>query len=813
MATIGVKIELEGAPQYKENMSNLKAQTKLYQAQLKSLSSQMGSNVSAFKKSITESKALQQTLDAQKNQLKLLDEQIAKNTEKYGEDSTQVIRLKTEYQNLTASIAQTTAELDAHGGTLGAVGAQFQEVGEKISAVGDKVSSVGDKLTTGLTAPIAAVGAASVKAFNEVDAGMDTIIKKTGATGEALEEMENIAKSIATTIPTSFEDAGAAVGEVNTRFGATGQELEDLSTKFIQFANLNGTDVSTSIDNVQAAMAAFSISSENAGEVLDILNKAGQDSGISMDQLANSLLSNASALTEMGFDINESAGFIANLEKNGVDSSAAMAGLKKAFSNATAQGKSMEDALAELQNTMMNSESDTEAYQAALELFGNKAGPAIAKAVQEGRLSFDEAANSINGYSDSVAKTFDATQDPIDGFQTNMNKLKVVGADLANAAMPMIAKAMEKLAEVIEKITEAWNGLSEEQQENIVKIAGIVAAVGPVLSLIGRGISLVGTITSGIGTLTTIIPTIIGAISTVGTVLIGTILPAIGGVIAALAPFLPIIAAVAAAIAAIILVVTHWGEITDWISEKWEMLTTWLSEKVLNIQTFFEEHFGILGQIISTKIEIIKQIFVTYFEAFKLIITTFGQVIKAIFTGDWSSIGDILRNAWAKLKVIIANGIQGVVQKISGLGASIKNIFNSIVESAKEWGSHLIQNFIDGVMAKFEALKNTVKDAAQTVKDFLGFSVPKLGPLHNSMDWPKHFMENYANGIESARYLIQDAIAEVAQDVTVLANPVDLNAIYDAVRSGASDASLSVAIGDREFKRSMREMGVTLSGN
>ena len=35
MATIGVKIELEGAPQYKENMSNLTAQTKLYQGSLR----------------------------------------------------------------------------------------------------------------------------------------------------------------------------------------------------------------------------------------------------------------------------------------------------------------------------------------------------------------------------------------------------------------------------------------------------------------------------------------------------------------------------------------------------------------------------------------------------------------------------------------------------------------------------------------------------------------------------------------------------------------------------------------------------------
>ena len=59
-------------------MSNLTAQTKLYQTQLKNLSATMGSNVSAFKKSIAESRALENQLESQKNQAKLLQEQIEK---------------------------------------------------------------------------------------------------------------------------------------------------------------------------------------------------------------------------------------------------------------------------------------------------------------------------------------------------------------------------------------------------------------------------------------------------------------------------------------------------------------------------------------------------------------------------------------------------------------------------------------------------------------------------------------------------------------------------------------------------------------
>ena len=41
-------------------------------------------------------------------------------------------------------------------------------------------------------------------------------------------------------MPTTMDDVGVAVGEVNTRFGATGTELENLSKEFIKIANING---------------------------------------------------------------------------------------------------------------------------------------------------------------------------------------------------------------------------------------------------------------------------------------------------------------------------------------------------------------------------------------------------------------------------------------------------------------------------------------------------------------------------------------------------------------------------------------------
>lgn len=65
--------------------------------------------------------------------------------------------------------------------------------------------------------------------------------------------------------------------------------MEDLSTKFVEFATLNSTDVSTSVDNVSSVLNAFGQSSDDAGNLLDALNQVGQATGVSMDTLSQDL--------------------------------------------------------------------------------------------------------------------------------------------------------------------------------------------------------------------------------------------------------------------------------------------------------------------------------------------------------------------------------------------------------------------------------------------------------------------------------------------------------------------------------------------
>jgi len=213
------------------------------------------------------------------------------------DDDPAVDKTSEDYRSLQREIIETESKLTHFEGELKKLdNIKFEQLGKQVQDVGGKMKTAGDGMSKYVTAPIVGGAAASVKAWQEVDNGLDLVTKKTGASGKALEDMQQSVKNLAQEIPTDFETAGAAIGEVNTRFGLTGQALEDLSGKFIKFADLNDTDVSDSVDKVQKIMEAYGLKAEDAGMILDTLNKVGQDTGIGMDQLSESLVTNAASL-------------------------------------------------------------------------------------------------------------------------------------------------------------------------------------------------------------------------------------------------------------------------------------------------------------------------------------------------------------------------------------------------------------------------------------------------------------------------------------------------------------------------------------
>lgn len=837
MANIGVKIELEGAPQYKENMANLTAQTKLYQAQVKSLQSQMNSGMSAFQKSIATSKALEQQLQSLKNKSQLLEEQIAKNSEKYGADSTNVIRLRTQYQNLQGQIAETEKSLKDLGGTWGAAGSQMEEIGSKLQAVGDKMQSIGSTMTQKITLPLVGVGAASVKAFADWESAFAGVMKTVDETATTTyDDLAEGIKKLATETASSKEEI-AGVAEAAGQLGVGADDI----LKFTETMVMLGDSTNLSAEEAATALARIS---NITGEPLENIDKLGS----SIVALGNNFATNEASIVEMSNRL-ASAGTIAGLsttdilalstamssvgieaEAGGTAMTQTLTGISKAVSeggiklNELAQisGKTAQEFADEWESSPVTALQDfigglsdmnaagEDTYSVLDEL--GMSGVRQSNMLQSLALASDQLTNALDvsnaAYKENSALTDEASK-RYETFNAQLSQTKEmatnVGIQFGEIMMPYIQKLLEKIQGLVE-----WFGnLDTGTQEFIVKAAAIAAAIGPILSVVGKIVSFGGTISKVIGVVLKIMPVVTSALSGVGAVIGGTILPALGAAAAAIAPFLPIIAAVAAAIAAVIVVIKNWATITDFISEKWNALTSFLGEATSNIQTFFSEHLGIIGDMIALRIEVIKTIITTTVNIIKILIQTFGQVIQAMIDGDWSKIGTILKNAWEKIKQTIADGVKNIVDKVKGMGDKVKQSFDNLINSAMEWGSHFVQNFCDGITSKMQALIDKVKSMADTVRSYLHFSTgPDIGPLKDFNSWPRHMMQNYAEGIDAARYLVKNAVSDVAADVAVLGNPMDYAAMYDAVRAGASDANVSFSIGEREFTRALRDMGV-----
>lgn len=455
-----------------------------------------------------------------------------------------------EYQNKLQKAKQHLEDLEKAQKDFGTAAAQtIKEAGAKIEEYGGKVSKVGETLTKNVTTPMAAAAAAGVAAFSAVDEGVDTIVTATGASGEVLDGLVASYETIATSIPEELGDVASAVGEVNTRFHTTGEELEGQTTLFLQFAKITGGDVVSSVDSADKVLKTFGKTSDDASGLLGMVAKAAQDTGINAQGLMDDVLANSATFKELNFSLEESVNFMALLDENGVESGTALAGLKKAVVNLTDAGMSESKALQTVIDKIKNAGSETEALTIAQETFGTKGAAEMATAIREGRLSLDDLSASMADYSTVVTDTYNNTMDGVDGATTAANAAKIAMSTLGETISDMLAPIFQRLTQLLIDAKARFDTLDDGQKQAIVTIGLIVAAIGPALVIIGKVITAVGSITTGVGSL-------VGFVGgTVVPLITGTVMPALSGLWALMLanPISIVIAAIAAIVAAFVL--------------------------------------------------------------------------------------------------------------------------------------------------------------------------------------------------------------------------------------------------------------------
>ncbi|HDB3767754.1 TPA: phage tail tape measure protein [Staphylococcus aureus] len=655
-------------------------------------------------------KELDGTIAGYKKNVDDLAKQYDKVSQEQGENSAEAQKLRQEYNKqanelnyLERELQKTSAEFEefkkaqveaqrmAESG-WGKTSKVFESMGPKLTKMGDGLKSIGKGLMIGVTAPVLGIAAASGKAFAEVDKGLDTVTQASGATGGELKKLQNSFKDVYGNFPADAETVGGVLGEVNTRLGFTDKELESATESFLKFSHITGSDGVQAVQLITRAMGDAGIEADEYQSVLDMVAKAAQASGISVDTLADSITKYGAPMRAMGFEMKESIALFSQWEKSGVNTEIAFSGLKKAISN---WGKAGKDPREEFKKTLAEIERTPDIASAtslAIEAFGAKAGPDLADAIKGGRFSYQEFLKTIEDSQGTVNQTFKDSESGSERFKVAMNKLKLVGADVWASIESAFAPVMEELIKKLSIAVDWFSSLSDGSKRSIVIFGGIAAAIGPVVFGLGAFISTVGNAVTVLAPLLASIAKADGLIS-----FLSTKVPILGTVFTALTGPIGIVLGVLAGLAVAFTIAYKKSEtFRNFVNGAINSVKQTFSNFIQFIQPFIDSVKNIFKQAVSAIVDFAKDIWsqingffnengISIVQALQnicnFIKAIFEFILNFVIKPIMFAIWQVMQFIWPAVKALIVStweNIKGVIQGALNIILGFIKFFSSL---------------------------------------------------------------------------------------------------------------------------------------
>lgn len=757
MKRVGLVFDADGVNDFKQSLKNVNSALNENRAQFKLTKSTWDENTKASEKLRQTNEYLSKQYEDSAKKVKILSRELEEMESAENKDESAINKKKTALANATSTMNNYKKGLDETSAKLKAGTADIEEYAKKLDNAGKKAVSTGKTLTTHLSAPIMAVGASAMASWNKIDEAYDNIAAGTGATGDTLQELQDVFDEVFGSMPVEAESASTAIADLNTRFGFTGDALSRASSDFIKFSDVTKTDVATSVQLVSRAMGDAGIKSSEYKSVLDALTGASQASGISIETLTGNLAKYGAPMRALGYDTQESIAIFAQWEKAGVNTEIAFSGMKKAISNWSKAGK---DSRVEFEKTLKDIKDCPDIASAttkAIEVFGTKAGPDLADAIQGGRFSIEEMMGVVEKSGGILEQTYSDMLDPADKAKVAWNNLTLAGAELGDVIQTSMGPIFDTLSTSIKGATEWFKSLDGSIKTAIVAIGAIIAAIGPLLVIFG-------TVASSISSVITLFTGFVNSTAVAGasTTLLG------GTFTSLLAPILAIIGVVTAVIAAIVelwntnegfrtAVLEAIAGIQQVFQNLWDTvllpILTIIKETLLDvyengIKPLWDKWVEFVGDIILKMTELweytkpIVMWFIDTFgpqivNVFKKVSLFIGDTIKTIcrILGSWldtaSSIASSVVGAFKGIIDFLKNIFTGNWREAwSSIIAIFKDIFGGILKIAKVPINGVI-GFVNKMIGAVETGINYVIGALNN----LSFDVPDWIPMIGGDHW------------------------------------------------------------------------------
>lgn len=623
-----LNFKTNGEVSYSKTIKEINKEMNLAAAEYKNQVSAMDKDATQTEKLRAAKQKLEKQLGLAEQRSQMLREEYEKSVKETGEYSAeseklykQLLNSETGENKLRTALEQTNDALKEQGDVSIDTAKKLQ----KIEEAGEKVSNVGKKMSVGVTAPIVAAGAAGLAAFSEVDEALDTIITKTGATGDVADRLADSFENVGSNTHLELQTVGEAIGEVNTQFGFMDKKLEDSTDYLLKYAEINNTDVSQAAISARQAIEAYDLSYDDLNKVLDVTTKTSQDTGQSVDDLMKKAIDGAPQIKQLGLSFDEGITLMGQFEQAGVDSGGALGYLSKAAITYAKDNKSLAQGLEETSKKIKNAKNDQEALTIASEVFGTRGATKMLDAIKRGTLSLDDLSEAAKNSVGAVGDTFAETEDPIDAANRAMNNAKFALADVGESVQISLLPFFEMAIDALKSFKGWWDSLDQGTKNWIITLAGIAAVIGPALVVIGTLMSSVTKITAGVKDLATVWSGL------------GKLFGLSGGW------FAVAVIAIAALVAGLVWAYNNVKWFHDGVNTFIRMLVdSWVQQ------------FNFLVGFISNVFGGIVANFNNFFNAGKRIFSGFLDFITGVFTGNWSK-------AWQGLVDIFGGIFDGIV--------------------------------------------------------------------------------------------------------------------------------------------------------
>lgn len=336
-------------------------------------------------------------------------------------------------------------------GNAGPYKKSLNQASAETSKMSKRMAGAAKLAATGLLA----ISVAAMKTAADMEEAYKQIRVGSGSTGQALKGLKADFHAVFGEVPQDAEKVSSAIADLNSRLDLSGKPLQDLSTKFLKLDTVIKGDLNGSIAATTRMFGDWSVAAEDHSKTMDFMFRASQETGAGYTYIAEQVVNYGAALRNLGLDMNTSISLIAKWEKEGVNMTTVMSGMKQAVGYFGKEGINAADGLQQLIKTIETSDEKT-GKLAAKTVVGQEAFNDFYDAVKGGKFDLEELVEALEKGSDSIDKAAADSETSAEKMEKAWRKvqeeLAPVGEELINQLVPAIEDSLPAILEIVKAL-------------------------------------------------------------------------------------------------------------------------------------------------------------------------------------------------------------------------------------------------------------------------------------------------------------------------------------------------------------------------